>query len=135
MAKKRNKKKKGYFFRGFSVDTNDLAITSIKSATARMGMSNLRLLDQTTMTQETFISLLFIWADMAVRERGVAFFERELADPLKVLEPYVAKEKALADALESEQRARADEVEEGFSGPKPKGPKGGNSKGKPGGRP
>lgn len=126
MGNKRQKKKKGYFFKGYSVDSNEFAISAIKSATAKMALSNLQLLDQKTMSQETFVSLLFVWADMVIHDRskGIAFFEKELAEPLKILEPIVRKEKALADALEAEERRRAEEEsQEGFSKPKPKGKK------------
>lgn len=135
---KRAKKKKGYFFKGWSVDSNEYCISAIKSASAKMTLSNLKLLDQKTMTQETFVNLLFAWAEMVINDRspgrGIAFFERELAEPLKVLEPIVRKEKALVDALEKEEQRRAEEEEEGeegFSTPKPRpkkppGPKGKN---------
>ena len=113
-------KKKGYFFKGFSVDTNEYCISAIKSATAKMALSDLRLLDQKTMSQETFVSLLFVWADLVVndRNRGIAFLEKELAEPLKIIEPIVRKEKALADALEAQEKARAEDAGEGFTKPK-----------------
>lgn len=127
----RRAKKKGYFFKGFSVDTNELAISSFKQAVAKMGLSNIRILDQKSMNNEQMATLLFVWCQRALEQKGIAWFEQEFAPIVEMLNPIVAKEKALADALEAQEEARAKEAEEGFSGPK-KGAKKGTKKKPPG---
>lgn len=120
--------KKGYFFKGFSVDTNEMALASLDEARAKLRMSNIQILDQKTLSKESLVAILFTWLPRAIETKGIAWFEREFAPIVETLNPIVARERALAAALDAEDEIRAREAPEGFSKPKGKG------EGKPGGK-
>jgi hypothetical protein len=81
---------KKYFWKSKSIDSVPDAIAELEIALGLARATDLRLLDQQTMSQESFVSALWVWAGMVAREKGARGLEEVLRRPFEELSRIVA---------------------------------------------
>lgn len=111
MRKRPKRSPKKYFWRDMYIGTIPTTDAALKQAHALAGVTNLQMLDQTSMTQETFINALFMWAAKLARERGARGLEEELRQPFADLSELVAAD------LKEQERIKLEHQDQ----PKPEG--------------
>ena len=108
--------KNKYFWKGISVNSIPSIIALLDAAKARMQASNLQMLDQTSLTKETFVSALCIWAYKTIEQHGIGHMEELLRQPFAEMSQMVAEEMKRREAMKLEEERR-NAAPEGFSKP------------------
>jgi hypothetical protein len=95
MAKKRPAyaEKRKYFHKDMYIGTIPCVLAELQAALSHIkNMTDLQLLDQPKVTQETLVNALFLWLAKKYREKGLPGVEAELREPFAQLAELVKED-------------------------------------------